>query len=61
MLQSITYKEAGNPGQALAHERLAFRELNYELRERFPDEQVHINFKPFGDDELVCQRIGTMM
>lgn len=61
MIQSIRYREKGDPDRAIQWEKDAFRELNYELRDRFPQEQFNLNFKPFGNDELIKQRIGYML
>ena len=52
MIQSIRYREAGNAGAATQFELDAFRELNYQLRDRFPIEQLTIDFRPFGTADL---------
>ena len=63
MMFSIKKKEAGDLASAAALERSAMRELNYEMRTRFPDEQFIVNFKPFGNDELnnYRNRVGTLI
>lgn len=61
MVQSIRYREQGDAGNAANFERLAFRELNYEMRQRFPDEQVIVNFRPFGNDSLNNSRTNIGM
>jgi hypothetical protein len=61
MVQSIKYREQGDPSNAANYERMAFRELNYELRNRFPDEQVILNFRPFGNDALTNSRTNIGM
>jgi hypothetical protein len=61
MILSIRNKEQQNVTAAMQFETLAFRELNYEMRTRFPDEQFNMNFKPFGRDTLARQRIGRMI
>lgn len=61
MVQSIKYREQGDPGNAANYERLAFRELNYEMRQRFPDEQVIVRFRPFGNDSLNSSRVNIGM
>jgi hypothetical protein len=48
MVQSIRNKEKGDLRNAMDYERLAFRELNYELRDKFPDMQLPVAVKPFG-------------
>ena len=52
MIQSIRYREAGNAGAATQFELDAFRELNYQLRDRFPIEQLTIDFRPFGSADF---------
>jgi hypothetical protein len=61
MIQSKIYAEAGNTAQAMAFEQMAFRELNYQMRERFPDEQFIVNFRPFGNDALSGGRVNIGM
>ena len=48
MILSIRQKEAGNLQESAALELSAFRELNYQMRNRYPDEQFVVNFQPFG-------------
>lgn len=48
MVFSIKKKEAGDLQSAMALEKSALKELNYEMRTRFPDEQFIVNFQPFG-------------
>jgi hypothetical protein len=51
-IQSIKYREKGDAARAVQWERDAFRELNYQMRDMFPDEQFTVNFRPFGNDGL---------
>jgi hypothetical protein len=48
MIMSLREKESGNLANALALEASAFRELNYQLRNRVPEDQFVVNFQPFG-------------
>lgn len=52
MLLSIRKKEQGDLSAAIAYETSAFRELNFQMKHRYPDEQFIVNFRPFGDDNL---------
>ncbi len=52
MVMAIKAKEAGDVAGALAAEASAFRELNYQMRERFPIEQFTTDFRPFGTASL---------
>ena len=58
MIQSIKYREKGDSERAVQWERDAFRELNYEMRDRFPDEQFVVSFRPFGGDSLNRKTAG---
>lgn len=60
MIISIKRKEAGDLAGSRAMEVSAFRELNYELKNRMPDEQFRVDFQPFGNDTLERQKIGMM-
>jgi hypothetical protein len=60
MVMSIKEKEAGHITESRAAEQSAFRELNYELRNRVPDEQVIVSFRPFGNDSLAGQGTGMI-
>lgn len=60
MVMSIRYKEQGDIARAIALEKTAIRELNYELRDKFPDEQTVINWQPFGTDNL-CKVTSGMI
>jgi hypothetical protein len=52
MLISLRKKESGDIAAAQAYEISAIRELNYQMKSRFPDEQFVVNFRPFGRDDL---------
>jgi hypothetical protein len=52
MIISIRQKEAGNIAEAKAMEESALRELNYQLKTRYPNEQFVSNFRPFGTASL---------
>ena len=52
MVLSIRKKEAGDLQSAAALETMAHRELNREMRNRFPDEQTIVSVKPFGTKEF---------
>ena len=52
MVMAIKQKEAGELQEAAASEANAFRELNYQMRDRFPIEQFTIDFRPFGNASL---------
>jgi hypothetical protein len=59
MVQAIRQREAGGDGRL--HEAEAIRRLNMQLRKRFPMEQFVMSFRPFGNDTLASQKIGSMM
>lgn len=48
MIQAIRHEDAGDKEKAKDSEKDAFRELNYELRNKFPIEQFVASFNPFG-------------
>jgi hypothetical protein len=52
MVMAIKAKEAGDLVRATAAEANAFRELNYQMRDRFPIEQFTTDFRPFGSAPL---------
>jgi hypothetical protein len=52
MVLSIRKKDQGDISGSEAYEISAIRELNYQMRRRFPDEQFIVNFRPFGNDDL---------
>jgi len=52
MVMAIKAKEAGDLNTATTHELNAFRELNYQMRDRFPIEQFTTDFRPFGAANL---------
>jgi hypothetical protein len=52
MLIAVRKKEAGDIAGSLAYETSGIRELNYQMKNRFPDEQFIVNFRPFGRDGL---------
>lgn len=56
-------KEAGNISNARAYEGDAFRELNFQMKDYFPDEQFVVSFQPFGHDDGLNRdniRIGML-
>jgi hypothetical protein len=59
MIQSIKAGEAGDIESKRLFEAEAFRELNYELRDKYPLEQFTVSFRPFGTARLERQAIGT--
>lgn len=61
MMFSIKKKEAGDLASAAALEKSAIRELNYEMRSRYPDEQFIVNWRPFGSDNLNNYRTAIGM
>ena len=52
MLLAIRKKEQGDIAGSVAYETSAIRELNFQMKNRFPDEQFIVNFRPFGRDDL---------
>jgi hypothetical protein len=60
MVQAIKKKEAGDVSGAAAAELSAFRELNYQMRDRFPIEQLTTTFRPFGAASLGRVTAGFM-
>ena len=48
MMMSKRFKEMGDVANTMAYEAQAFRELNYQMKDVFPDEQFVCNFLPFG-------------
>lgn len=48
MIQCIRKEDEGRLQEAAVSETNAFRELNYELRNKFPIEQFTASFNPFG-------------
>jgi len=52
MFLAVRKKEQGDISASLAYETSALRELNYQMRHRFPDEQFVVNFRPFGNQSL---------
>lgn len=61
MILSIKEKEAGNITASQQLELSAFRELNYQLRDRFPIEQFVVDFRPYGSARLQRHKIGTLI
>lgn len=61
MLQAITYKEAGDIKNSAAYEMSAIHELNSQLRDRFPDEQVSFAIRAFGTSEPSRAGIGRII
>lgn len=60
MVMSIKQKEAGDIATSKASEANAFRELNYQMRDRFPIEQFTSDFRPFGNAPLSRVTAGFM-
>lgn len=60
MVMAIKKKEAGDVVGATAAEANAFRELNYQMRDRFPIEQFTTDFRPFGSAPLSRVTAGFM-
>lgn len=60
-VQSIKSRDGGDPEKGLFYEKMAIRRLNMQLRSRFPMEQFDLAFRPFGDDTLQRQKIGTLI
>ncbi len=61
MVMSIRKKDSGDISGALAFETSAIRELNYQMKHRYPDEQFIVNFRPFGNDNLNNPNINIGM
>lgn len=51
MVLSIRKKESGDLQSAAILESSAMRELNHQMRTRFPDEQFQVSFLPFGKND----------
>jgi hypothetical protein len=60
MIMAIKAKEAEDVAAATAFEANAFRELNYQMRNRFPIEQFTADFRPFGSAGLARVTSGFM-
>jgi hypothetical protein len=63
MLLSLRNKEQGDMPASAAYEMSAFRELNYQMKNLFPDEQFIVNFLPFGRNDALNNyqtRIGMI-
>lgn len=58
MMISIDRKEQGSIPDAQAMELSAFRELNYQSRNRWPIEQFSVDFRPFGSALLARKMQG---
>lgn len=58
MVMSIRKKDSSDIGGSVAFEKSAFRELNFQMRERYPDEQFVVDFRPFGRDSLNGCRVN---
>lgn len=57
MVLSIRKKEQGDISASLAYETSAIRELNFQMKKRFQDEQFIVNFRLFGNDSLENRNI----
>jgi hypothetical protein len=63
MILSIRKKEQGDIAASAAYEMSAFREMNYQMKNLFPDEQFVVNFLPFGRHQALDNyqtRIGMI-
>lgn len=60
MMMAVKAKEAEDVPAATAFEANAFRELNYQMRDRFPIEQFTADFRPFGSAGLARVTSGFM-
>ena len=63
MLLAIRKKEQGDIAGSVAYELRAIRELNYQMKNLFPDEQFICNFLPFGRNDSLNNsniRIGML-
>lgn len=60
-IMSIREKEATNLKLSQDLELSAFRELNYQLRDKAPLEQFVADFRPFGSARLQRHKIGTLI
>jgi hypothetical protein len=56
MIQAIRYRENGDEVRKRLFEVDAFRELNYQLKERFPMEQTPFHLNLFGDNSRITSR-----
>ncbi len=61
MFLSLRKKESGDIAGAFAYETSAIRELNFQMKRRYPDEQFVVNFRPFGNDSLENRNIKIGM
>jgi hypothetical protein len=61
MVMAVRFKEQGDLANARGYEVEAFRELNYQMHNLFPDEQFVVNFRPFGRDGLNNDRVRIGM
>jgi hypothetical protein len=52
MIMAQRMKESGDLANARAYEGDAFRELNFQMKDYFPDENFVVDFQPFGRDNL---------
>jgi hypothetical protein len=52
MIHSIRNRDKGNDGLSKTQEIDAIRELNYDLRDKFPIEQFVCSFNPYGTARL---------
>jgi hypothetical protein len=60
MIMSLREKESGDIATAQALELSAFRELNYQLKNKVPEDQFVVNFQPFGTANFNRATAGFM-
>lgn len=63
MIMAQRLKEGGDLANSRAYEADAFRELNFQMKDYFPDEQFVVDFQPFGRGNSLNNdniRIGMM-
>ncbi len=60
MIQSIKIANSENPGGAVAFETTAIHDLNLELHDKFPLDQIPIELAPFGRTSLRRYGIGMV-
>lgn len=60
MIKSIREKKAGNPEKAFKFETSAVRELNLQLRNKFPNDQI-VASVDYGQRSMQRSRIGNLM
>ncbi len=61
MVMGIKKGEAGDAVGEEVQAKAATKILNEQLRSKLPDDQIPVNFKPFGSADLRKQAIGTLI